>query len=175
MCFALLMAAAWLASVPALAQDPASEEPQRPLLRYAGEPIRIPFQCTGDDLQSFAMVCSARVPCPVYLELAAAEPVGARLVVAGNLHNATSTMYSILLISEDGGQTWFEAHERLPGAGLDRVHFHDSGTGWVAGHVSGTPPRDPFFLRLPTNSAFPPRPWCSVAATTPCWRVSRPD
>ena len=79
MCFALLMAAAWLASAPALAQDPASEEPQRPLLRYAGEPIRIPFQCTGDDLQSFAMVCSARVPCPVYLELAAAEPVGARL------------------------------------------------------------------------------------------------
>lgn len=146
MYFVFFMAGALLASAPAFAQDQASEGPERPLLRYAGEPIPIPFQCTGDDLQSFEMVCSARVPCPVYLQLAAVEPVGAKLIVAGNLHNTTSTMYSILLISEDGGQTWFEAHERLRDAALDRAHFHDSDTGWVAGHVLGAPPRDPFFL-----------------------------
>jgi len=129
------------------AQQPASQEPaEKVILENTGEPMRVPYACSEADIQAFGMTCTKLVPCPVYLELAAVETAGLRIFVTGNLHNASSTMYSILLASEDGGRTWFEAHERIRGAGLEHIVFHDLATGWISGQILGALPRDPFFL-----------------------------
>ncbi|MEX2263057.1 MAG: hypothetical protein WD696_13960 [Bryobacteraceae bacterium] len=92
------------------------------------------------------MTCADEESCPVYLELASVEAVGNRLFLPGNIHNAASTLYSILLTSDDGGKTWREGFERLRGSGLDRVQFFDLEVGWVSGHLLHPLPRDPFLL-----------------------------
>ena len=106
----------------------------------------LPFRCTDDDIQWAGLTCTEDEPCPVYLELAAAEFVGDRVFVAGNLHSASVTLYSVLLGSADAGHTWREAHERVRGAGLDHVAFIDPATGWTSGGVLFPLPQDPFFL-----------------------------
>src|SRR5207244_658934 len=90
--------------------------------------------------------CSESEPCPVFLELADFEQVGARIFLTGNLHTATTTIESILLASEDDGKTWTEAAPRIAMAGLDRIQFIDFETGWISGQIQQTQPRDPFFL-----------------------------
>ena len=144
MFFTICLIAALL--LPAVAGRQQSEAPAQPLLEYAGEPLRFPFECSNDDIASFAMVCSAAAPCPVYLELSSVEPAGGKLFLVGNLHSHAATMYSVLLVSEDGGLSWSEPYERLRAAALDRVFFFDANSGWVSGHVLDPRPRDPFFL-----------------------------
>jgi hypothetical protein len=119
---------------------------QTPALEYAGKPMRIPFQCSEEDIRAFGMTCPPDHPCPVYMELAGIEAVGNRLFVAGNLHADTVTLASILLGSQDGGKTWTEPHERIRGAGLDLIQFLDFETGWIGGQSLGTVTRDPFLL-----------------------------
>jgi photosystem II stability/assembly factor-like uncharacterized protein len=81
------------------------------------------------------------------VELAAAELVGTRLVVTGNIHTGSATLESLLLISDDNGRTWTEAHSRIPSAVLDQIQFIDFETGWTNGHLlAAGVPRDPFFL-----------------------------
>jgi hypothetical protein len=138
---ALLMAAG-----AAGAQGPAAGAGQTAVLRWTGEPLRLPFACSPDDLAMFETPCTAAEPCPVYLQLAAVRGVEDKVFLAGNLHNRATTMYSILLASEDGGTSWTEVHPRIRGAGLDQIYFHDARTGWVSGHILTVPPRDPFFL-----------------------------
>ncbi len=128
------------------AQSANGDEEDASLLRYRGEPLRLPFQCTAAEIADFGMTCTTRAPCPVYLDLTAVEAVNERVFVAGNFHDGSNTLFSILLASEDGGQSWKEVHERLRGVGLDLIHFHDDDNGWVTGHVLALPPRDPFFL-----------------------------
>jgi hypothetical protein len=41
--------------------------------------------------------------------VSAFELVGNQLFAAGNIHSAANTIYSILLASSDGGETWREA------------------------------------------------------------------
>jgi hypothetical protein len=72
--------------------------------------------------------------------------VGPRLVVTGNIHTGAATLESLLLISDDGGSTWTEAHARLPGAVLDQIQFVDFEGGWINGHLLSGVPRDAFFL-----------------------------
>ncbi len=130
------------------AQAPASEKPapEKPALQNAGKPMRVEFTCTEDDMLSAGMSCSEEEPCPVYLELSAAEGVGEKVFAAGNLHSAQATLYSILLASEDGGKTWREPFERRHAASLDRIQFVDFETGWISGQILQPLPRDPFFL-----------------------------
>lgn len=130
--------------LPAFGQD--AEESRKPVLRYSGEPITLPFECTNDDIAWFAMSCTAAVPCPIYLQLNSVESFRDKLLLAGSLHNGSSSMYSVLLASEDGGFTWTEPHERIRGVSLDRVFFYDDEHGWVSGHAMDFEPRDPFFL-----------------------------
>ena len=52
----------------------------------------------------------------------------------------------MLLASEDGGQTWTEAHPRIRQGVLDQIQFIDFQNGWVAGQVMQTLARDPFIL-----------------------------
>ena len=92
------------------------------------------------------MSCTAEEPCPVYLELADVEAVGNRIFVAGNLHSRETTLYSILLASDDGGKSWREAHPRLRASGIDHIQFIDFETGWISGGVLHPIAQDPFFL-----------------------------
>lgn len=112
----------------------------------AGKPMLVPFHCTDDDMNWAGLSCTDEEPCPVYLELTAAEAVGNKIFVAGNLHSATMTLYSILLGSEDGGRTWKEVHSRVRGAGLDHIQFIDFETGWISGQLLSPLPQDPFLL-----------------------------
>lgn len=115
-------------------------------LQNLGKPMLLPYQCTPDDQEWAGLSCSEDEPCPMYLELSAAETSGARLFVAGNIHSSTVTLYSVLLASDDAGLSWREAHARIRGAGLDHIQFFDIATGWASGTVLFPLPQDPFLL-----------------------------
>jgi photosystem II stability/assembly factor-like uncharacterized protein len=129
---------------PAAAPPPQPTPP--PVLENTGRPMRLPFSCTDEDIQSAGLTCTEEDPCPVYLELTTVDAVGTRIFLAGNLHSASVTLFSTLLASEDGGHTWREPFERVRSAGLDRIQFHDQETGWAAGEVLSPLPQDPFLL-----------------------------
>src|ERR1051325_11595848 len=114
---ALVALASTLAAQVAI--PPPEAPPEKPALHYAGKPMRVDFQCTNDDILSAGMTCSEDEPCPIYLELAAVESVGSKIFLAGNLHSAASTLYTILLASHDSGKTWAEPYDRLHGCALD--------------------------------------------------------
>ncbi len=130
--------------LPAIAQE--TPPPAAPLLENTGRPMLLPFQCTPDDIQSAGMTCSEEEPCPVYLEIASVGAVLNRIVLAGNIHSAETTLYSVLLVSEDGGHTWREAYPRLRASGLDHIQFFDFQNGWISGGLQSPLPRDPFLL-----------------------------
>lgn len=118
----------------------------KPRLENTGTPMQVSFECTEEDLRESGLSCTADHPCPVYLELAALEPVGAKIFVVGNIHTASTTLYSVLLASEDSGKTWNEPFSRIPGAVLDRIQFTDFQRGWIGGQIVRNLPRDPFLL-----------------------------
>ncbi len=137
-CLALLGAGALLAQEAA--------PPPAATLKYTGAPMRVPVECGQDDLNALRLTCPAARPCPVYLDLSKVESAGARLFITGNLHAEDTTLFSILLASDDGGATWREPYQRIRGAGLDLIQFLDSETGWASGESLGAIPRDPFLL-----------------------------
>jgi hypothetical protein len=116
------------------------------VVAQAQTPIRVPFECAEDQLQSAGLLCTEDEPCAIYLELSAIAPLGKKLYLAGNLHANAGTLSSILLASEDGGLTWKEPSPRIPGAALDQIQFHDLEHGWAAGETQVPLPADPFFL-----------------------------
>jgi photosystem II stability/assembly factor-like uncharacterized protein len=120
--------------------------PAPPVLEYSGKPLLLPFQCTDEDVQLAGLACSEDDPCPIYLELSAVAAMGQRVLVGGNLHSASVTMFSTLLASEDGGKTWREPHDRIRAAAIDRLQFLDADTGWAAGEKLQPLPQDPFLL-----------------------------
>jgi len=128
------------------AAAPKVEEPKQAVMEYAGKPIKIPFDCSEEIIQKFGMTCTEKDPCPVYAEIAGFQPLGEKLFLTGNFHNGATTMFSLFLVSSNGGRTWSEPVERIPMAGLDRVLFFDLETGWASGHILQALPRDPFFL-----------------------------
>jgi len=136
---ALLFAAAARAQAPA---PPA----EAPVLQNTGKPMVIEYSCTEEDIQAAGLNCTLDDPCPVYLELAAVEAVGNRVFVAGNIHSSSTTLYSVLLSSDDAGKTWHEPRERIRSAGLDGIQFVDFENGWISGAVLHPLPHDPFFL-----------------------------
>jgi hypothetical protein len=115
-------------------------------LENTGKPMRVPFECTESDSQAAGLSCSEEEPCPVYLELGAVEAVGNRIFLTGNLHTATTTIYSVLLSTDDAGKTWTEPHPRIRLGGLDLIQFIDFQNGWISGGILQTAPRDPFLL-----------------------------
>jgi hypothetical protein len=158
--FALLFLAALAASAqdtPPANPAPAPEPP--PVLEYHGKPIVLPFRCTEDDIRWAGMTCSDEEPCAMFLELTAAEGVGTKLFVTGNIHATSVTLYSVLLGSDDGGLTWREAVERVRGAGLDHIQFADPETGWAGGQMLAPLPQDPFlFLTTDGGKTWRQRP-----------------
>ena len=104
------------------------------------------YRCTDADMDALGLVCTMEEPCPVFLELDAAEAAGGRLIVAGNLHTKNVTMFGIVLASEDRGATWTEAHERIRAAALEQIEFVDLQNGWISGESIDPLARNPFLL-----------------------------
>jgi hypothetical protein len=115
-------------------------------IEYNGKPLRLPFECTEADTEAAGLSCSEEHPCPVYLELAGVEAAGNKVFLAGNLHTPNTTLYSILLASDDSGKTWSEPMPRLRSSGLDQIQFFDFENGWISGANLQGAPRDPFLL-----------------------------
>jgi photosystem II stability/assembly factor-like uncharacterized protein len=115
-------------------------------LENTGKPMRVPFECTETDTEAAALNCSEEEPCAVFLELSNVEAAGNRIFLAGNLHTATTTLYSILLATEDAGKNWMEPQARIRFAGLDQIQFIDFQNGWISGANLQSTPRDPFLL-----------------------------
>lgn len=114
---------------------------------FAAEtPVRVAFQCTDEDFQTFGLTCTDADPCPVYLELSAVGAAGERIVLSGNLHTSVQTLYAVVLRSQDDGQTWTEPQARIRAASLDQIQFADSDAGWIGGQYLLPLPRDPFLL-----------------------------
>jgi hypothetical protein len=107
---------------------------------------KVPFSCTEDDQAAAGMSCSDQYPCPIYLELSGVSGSGKKLALAGNLHGPSATLYSVLLLSDDGGTTWKEPAARISGAALDQVQLFDAQHGFAAGEMQVPLARDPFFL-----------------------------
>lgn len=147
--FALAFGLAFAQAPPASAPEPIAPAPSPPTpsYRYEGKPIVLQAKCGDAELSDYAMSCSEEEPCPVYLELAAADASGSKLFVSGNFHADAVTLWSVLLMSADGGQAWTEPFERMRGTALDFAQFPDFATGFVSGHSAGALPKDPFLLR----------------------------
>ena len=127
-------------------EKPAEQPTENPPLQNTGKPMIVDYRCGEEDIRLAGLSCTIEDPCPVFLELASVEAVGNRIFVAGNIHSSTTTLYSVLLASDDAGKTWREPHERIRLAGLDRIQFIDFENGWVGGEVQHPLPRDPFLL-----------------------------
>jgi hypothetical protein len=97
-------------------------------------------------MQWAGMSCSEEQPCPIYLELSGMDTVGNRIVALGNIHTESTTLYSVLLASEDGGASWHEAFERMRGTGLSHIQFIDFQNGWISGETLVPVSHDPFLL-----------------------------
>jgi photosystem II stability/assembly factor-like uncharacterized protein len=112
----------------------------------AQTPFHLDYNCPAEDVDSFGLSCSPEEPCAVFLELSAVESTGDRLFVAGNLHTGSTTLYGVVLLSDDGGTTWAEPLMRLHAAALEQIQFVDAATGWISGQAIEPLPRDPFML-----------------------------
>jgi photosystem II stability/assembly factor-like uncharacterized protein len=132
----------------AMAQEnpPNPETAPKPVLRNSGKPIPIECDCNATDVRAVGLSCTAEDPCPLFLELDGISTAGNRIFLAGNIHSSTTTLYSILLASDDNGATWQEPYERVRSAGLDRIQFADFANGWISGEMQQPLPRDPFLL-----------------------------
>lgn len=108
--------------------------------------MRLPFGCTAEDIRWAGLSCTEEEPCPIFLELSAAAHRGERTVVSGNIHGESTTLYSVLLESENGGQTWREAYPRMRGAAIDHIQYLDSDFGWISGEEQFPLPQNPFLL-----------------------------
>jgi hypothetical protein len=117
-----------------------------PSLLAAQGAIKIDYACTPADIDRFGLTCSDEEPCDVFLELAGAEGVGSTIFAVGNLHTVNTTLYGVLLLSGDEGQTWSEPNPRIPAAALDQIQFPDFQHGWVSGVILDPLAHDPFFL-----------------------------
>lgn len=120
--------------------------PAPPVLENRGKPIVVPYTCSAEDMQWAGLGCTEDEPCAIFLELSAAEAAGNRILVAGNLHTESVTLYSILIASDDGGHTWTEAAQRIRGAALDRIELLNATTGWISGAQLFPIPQNPFLL-----------------------------
>src|SRR5215831_12163576 len=86
------------------AQNPARSGNHVAVLENHDRPMEVPFQCTEEDMEWAGLSCTEQDPCPAYFELAAAEPSGSKIFVAGNIHSESVTLYSVLFASDDGGK-----------------------------------------------------------------------
>jgi hypothetical protein len=107
---------------------------------------KLDYTCSDEDIHDFGLTCSEEEPCRVFLELSGVNASGSTVFLTGNLHTEQTTLYGLLLSTEDGGKTWTEPAQRLRSASLDQIEFADLQHGWVSGVKLEPLPRDPFLL-----------------------------
>ena len=145
MLLALISPALWAQDQPpAVTLTPVP--PSAPILENTGKAMVLPYQCTTEDLHWAGLSCTEEEPCPLFLELTAADSAGDRILAAGNIHSTSITLASVMLASEDAGHTWREVHPHIQGAGFDHLQFLDAETGWASGQVLFPLQQDPFLL-----------------------------
>jgi photosystem II stability/assembly factor-like uncharacterized protein len=110
------------------------------------EAQKIENVCSPEDADALGLTCSEDDPCPVYLELSSVEGFGTSVFVTGNLHTSDTTMYGVLLASDDAGKTWTEPVKRIRSAALEQIQFADPQHGWASGMLLDPLPRAPFIL-----------------------------
>jgi hypothetical protein len=110
------------------------------------QPAQIKFDCTPQDIDAFGLNCTDDRPCPVFAELTAAAIAGKKMFVAGNLHTSNTTLYSLLLASDDDGLTWTEPTPRQSNAAFEQLLFIDANTGWASGEAIDPLPRNQFVM-----------------------------
>ena len=145
-CFSAILA---VVACPLTAQEPDSH-----VLQNNGKPIAVPFHCKDTDVEWAGLSCTEHEPCPAYLELSAIEGDGDLILAAGNIHSEAVTLFSLLLVSRDGGRTWQEPFERIRGAGLDRIQIGSGGAAWVGGSELFPLAQNPFLLTTGDGTAW---------------------
>jgi hypothetical protein len=119
-----------------------------PLL--AQPPVHVDYTCPAEDVDFFGLTCSEDRPCPVFFEVSAVDSIGSHIFVAGDIHTATTTLFGVVLSTDDGGATWNEAIQRLRSASFEQFQFIGD-HGWLSGHRLEPLPKDPFMML--TNDA----------------------
>lgn len=114
-----------------------------PLLAQA--PVHVDYTCTKEDFDFFGLSCSEERPCPVFFEVSAVDAFGSRIVVAGDIHTAATTLYGVVLTTEDDGASWSEAITRLRSTAFEQLQIIGD-HGWLSGQRLDPLPKDPFFL-----------------------------
>jgi hypothetical protein len=114
-----------------------------PLL--AQTPVHVDYTCPAEDIESFGLTCSEEQPCPVFFEVSSVDAFGSRIFVAGDIHTATTTLYAVLLSTEDGGASWTESIPRLRSTAFEQFQVLDD-HGWLSGQRLEPLPKDPFFM-----------------------------
>jgi hypothetical protein len=114
-----------------------------PLLAQA--PVHVDYTCPPEDIDSFGLTCSEDQPCPVFFEVSAVESFGSQVFVAGDIHTATTTLFGVLLSTDDGGASWSEAVARLRSTAFEQFQVIEN-RGWLSGQRVEPLPKDPFFL-----------------------------
>ena len=112
---------------------------------FAQAPVHVDYGCPAEDIESFGLSCSEDQPCPIFFEVSAVASVGARVFVAGDIHTATTTMYGVLLSTDDNGASWNESITRMRSTAFEEFQFIDD-HGWLSGQVLEPLPKDPFLL-----------------------------
>ena len=98
---------------------------------------------------TYGMSCTEDEPCAVYLELTAVESAGSKLFVSQAICTpARTTLWSILLTSEDNGQSWKRTIQQVAWRGtrtdtVPRLSPPASSPDTRPARL----PKDPFFLR----------------------------
>ena len=112
---------------------------------FAQPPVHVDYTCTAEDIDSFGLSCSEDRPCPVFFEVSAMDSFGPHLFVAGDIHTSTTTLYGVLLSTDDGGASWSEAIARPRSTAFEEFQIIGS-RGWLSGQRVEPLPKDPFFL-----------------------------
>jgi hypothetical protein len=123
-----------LSIVPLLAQAP-----------HVQPPVHVDYTCPAEDVESFGLSCSEDQPCPIFFEVSAVDSFGSRIFVAGDIHTSTTTLYGVLLSTEDGGATWEESIPRQRSTAFEQFQFIGD-RGWLSGQRLEPLPKDPFLM-----------------------------
>lgn len=111
----------------------------------AQQAVHVDYACPAEDIESFGLTCSEDRPCPVFFELSAVDSIGKSVFVAGDIHTATTTLYGVLLSTDDGGASWSEAIPRIRSSTFEQFQVIGD-RGWLSGQKLEPLPKDPFLM-----------------------------
>lgn len=112
---------------------------------FAQPPVHVDYTCTPADEDAFGLSCSEDRPCPVFFEVSAADSLGSSIFVAGDIHTGTTTLYGVVLETDDNGASWSEAIPRVRSAEFEQFQIIGN-HGWLSGQHVEPLPKDPFFM-----------------------------